>query len=131
MPIPRRTIPDAAFAVDFPLDGKPPRLQSDLTEKEVLALGYVTCQWAFLEHALFVDTLERAARLKVPIPTDVKNTSFARRLRAWRALTRGPRVRKVERERLSRLHNKIADLEKNAIRLRTGYGVGTTKRPTD
>jgi hypothetical protein len=33
-----------------------------LTEKEILALGYVTCQWAFLEHALFVDTLERVTR---------------------------------------------------------------------
>jgi hypothetical protein len=129
MPIPRQTIPDAAFAVDFSLDGQPPRLQPELTEKEVLALGYVTCQWAFLEHALFVDTLERAARLKSPIPTDVKNTSFARRLRAWRSLTQGSRVRKVERERLSRLHNKIANLEKKRHQITHGLWSWDYKAP--
>jgi hypothetical protein len=129
MPIPRRTIPDEAFVIAFPADGQPPHLQPDLTEKEVLTLGYVTCQWAFLEHALFVDTLERAARLKTPVPTDAKNTSFAHRLRAWRALTQRPRVRKAERERLSRLHNKIANLEKKRHQITHGLWSWDHKTP--
>jgi hypothetical protein len=127
--MPRRTIPDAAFVIDFSLEGKPACLKPELTEKEVLALGYVTCQWAFLEHALFVDTLERAARLRTPIPTDIKTTSFGRRLRAWRALTQGPRVRKAERERLSRLHNKIANLEDKRHQITHGLWSWNYKTP--
>jgi hypothetical protein len=96
---PRKNISDPTFLIDFPLNGQPPHLLPDLTDDEIFALGYVTCQWAFLEHAIFVDTIVRARRAKTTVPADTKNLSFARRLRAWRWVTQLPRIRSPEKQR--------------------------------
>jgi hypothetical protein len=50
--------------IDFPLNGQPPHLLPDLTDDEIFALGYVTCQWAVLEHAIFVDTIASGLTLE-------------------------------------------------------------------
>jgi hypothetical protein len=107
---PRKSTPDDLFLVEFSLDGTPNRILPDLVEEEVIAIGYVTCQWALLEHILLVNTIKLARRLRTAVPSDAKNKSFSRRLRAWQALVRRLRV-EARRERLLRLASTIANLE--------------------
>ena len=125
----RKPIPDTHFFIDFPLDGKPPLLGPDLTDKEMFAVGYVTCQWAFLEHAIFADTVLRARRAKVAVPSDAISNSFSRRLRAWRVVALRPSTRSAEKDRLSRLYSTIANLESKRHQVTHGLWSWDVKAP--
>jgi hypothetical protein len=62
------------------------RMEPDLEQKELAAIGYVTAQWAFLEHAILASTCDIADENKVPLPADAGNKAFSKRLAAWRRL---------------------------------------------
>src|SRR5258708_6830618 len=57
-------------------------VHTDLSEGELYAIGYVTVQWAHLEHALLLATVKLAAARKRDPPSDTFSLSFERRLRA-------------------------------------------------
>jgi hypothetical protein len=105
----QRQLPDNQVLIEFSLDGTPDRLLPDLIEREIFAIGYVTCQWAYLEHMVFAVTLQLARQSRVAVPSDAKNKSFSRRLRAWRVLIQ--RSKSKRKERLLKLASTIANLE--------------------
>lgn len=126
----RRIIPEASFTVSLSLNGSPHYTVPELTEREMTAVGYVTSQWAFLEHALFIDTIERAAKLKTGIPKDAKNKSFSRRLRAWHSLIQeAKRIRPAAKQKLAKLHSRIANLEAQRHQVTHGLWAWNAKKP--
>src|SRR5262249_43529712 len=111
---------DPCVQITFPLDGKPPHVTPDLTQDEVTAVGYVTTQWAFLEHVILVDTIRLAHKLKIQVPNDASNLSFTRRLRAWRTLVQQSRQRKSTKERLLKLASQFANAENKGHQITHG-----------
>jgi hypothetical protein len=64
------------------------QIEPDLTPEELQAIGLITVQWAHLEHSLLVRTFFLAESTNVDMPKDATNTSFAKRLRAFRDLAK-------------------------------------------
>jgi hypothetical protein len=56
-----------SFNVSIAVEKKS-RSRIDLEQNELAAIGYVTAQWAFLEHAILASTVEIAQTNGVRIP---------------------------------------------------------------
>jgi hypothetical protein len=81
----------------------------ELSDGEIYAVGMITVHWAFLEHALFLDTARRVNRAKLrSMPPDADSLSFDRRLAAWRTIVDATITRPKDRKRLFDLHQRIA-----------------------
>jgi hypothetical protein len=64
------------------------RLEPELSQPELAAIGRITVLWAELEHLLLESTIGIAEVVKVPVPEDAYALSFKKRLRTARALAK-------------------------------------------
>lgn len=87
------------------------RIEPDLERDELAAIGYITAQWSFLEHAILAHTAELARKNRTTLPTDATNLSFTKRLRAWRLMIQQFVTDPHDKQRLLKLVSKIANLE--------------------
>jgi hypothetical protein len=84
---PPKTVP--TLGTVFSLDGKaPPAYQITLTQEEYACIGRVTVQWALLETSVHSVTEHLCSLGGRPLPPDISNFSFARRLRALREVAK-------------------------------------------
>jgi|SRR5688572_19943412 len=86
-------------------------LHLDLTEEEFSAIGFVVGHWALLEHELFFRTLGLAQRKKISPPKAVWDTSFSKRLNAFRDVVRACVKSKSLRIKLLKLADRIGSAE--------------------
>jgi hypothetical protein len=102
---------DHFFGVELALQkGKAHRISPDLEEKELAAIGYVTTQWAFLEHAILDSTNKIATENGAPIPTDAFSLVFAKRLSTWRSTIEQFVSEPVTKDKLLKIVSKAANL---------------------
>jgi hypothetical protein len=120
---------DPSYRVMFMQDGSPCRIEPDLEENELTALGYVTAQWGFLEHALFTETLNLAEKGLVEPPLDASSTSFTKRLKAWRLLVEAVVTDTVEKKRLLKLASRIANAENKRHQITHGVWTWSLRSP--
>lgn len=105
------------------------RLALELTDAELQTIGYVTVQWAFLEHALAMRIVEDAEKANVPLPRDATNLSFTRRLSAWRILVEETAANGPERSKTLKLIDQIANLEQYRHQISHGLWGWDERRP--
>lgn len=105
-------------AIVFSTDGEAHRIDTELTQQELAAIGYVTVLWAELEHQL----LARSVELSGPgePPADVVSLSFKKRLRAWRALIKSNVPEEPKRLQLLSLATRIGSIERSRNRITHG-----------
>ena len=96
------------------------RFESDLTEAEIYAIGYMTVAWAILEHTILTITLDLADKANIPPPEDATSLSFKKRLRAWRAIIRETVENEEARSKLIKLANRIGSIERSRHRVTHG-----------
>lgn len=51
------------------------RIEAELEQQELAAIGYVTTQWAFLEHLILANTVELCSDTK-SIPADASSLAL-------------------------------------------------------
>jgi hypothetical protein len=103
------------------------RVEAVLEEKELAAIGYVTTQWAMLEHLILVSTIELCSDPK-SVPADAASLAFKDRLRAWRQTIEKFVPTATEKSRLLKLVSRAANLEQRRHKLIHGLW---TSDPTD
>lgn len=64
------------------------RLDFELTPQELSLIGDITAKWAFLEHSIFVSSLDIANQAGIVPPSEVTNNSFKKRYGEWKRLVR-------------------------------------------
>jgi hypothetical protein len=96
------------------------RVEPDLEEEELAAIGYVTAQWAYLEHRILASTLALSHQSGAAPPKDAANLSFERRLAAWRETIERFVTDKKEKTRLLKLVSKAANLSTSRHKLAHG-----------
>src|SRR5215831_3861869 len=101
-------------AIAFSLTGGADRIETELTQPELAAIGYVTVLWAELEHALLARSIELAGSAQPP--EEVFSASFKRRLRAWRVLIKANVSDEATRAKLLSLATKIGGIERSRHR---------------
>lgn len=102
--------------------GEPPGISiKEITVAELATIGEITLLWAFLEHAMLLDTarLSNIAKLK-EMPEDADNLSFKRRLAAWRQVISETIKQRARREDRLKLASKIANLESDRHKIMHG-----------
>jgi hypothetical protein len=97
------------------------KLEPDLESEELEAIGYVTVQWAHLEHEILVSTLALANGAERP--KNATSLSFEKRLEAWRVTIKRFVTDEKEKARLLTLVSKAANL--SASRHRLAHGLWT------
>ena len=105
------------------------RVESELAEAEIYAIGYVTVAWAILEHNIFAATLGLTDRANIRLPEDATSLSFKKRLRAWRVVIRETAENEEERSRLIRLANRIGSIERSRHRITHGLWEWDLSKP--
>ena len=96
------------------------KVEPDLEPDELEAIGYVTAQWAHLEHEILASTLVLSNGAP---PKDATSLSFEKRLGAWRATIERFVTDAKEKARLLKLVSKAANL--SASRHKLAHGVWT------
>jgi hypothetical protein len=99
------------------------RVEPDLEEEELAAIGYVTTQWAHLEHVILAITLALSYANGAAPPAEATNLSFEKRLGAWRRTVEQFVTDKKEKARLLKLVSKAANLL--ASRHKLAHGLWT------
>jgi hypothetical protein len=99
------------------------RLEPDLEQEELEAIGYVTAQWAHLEHEILASTIVLSYQNGAALPNDATSLSFEKRLGAWRVTIERFVTDKKEKTRLLRLVSKAANL--SAFRHKLAHGLWT------
>jgi hypothetical protein len=85
---------------------------AEMTGGELFAIGLMTVHWAYLEHAILLETAKLANRAKFKeLPSEATSLSFKRRLGAFRATVSQVVKTKKSRDRLLRLASTISTLE--------------------
>jgi hypothetical protein len=97
------------------------RLEPDLVEEELAAIGYVTAQWAHLEHEILANTLVLSG--EAAPPKEATSLAFGKRLDAWRVTIERFVTDKKEKARLLKLVSKAANL--SASRHKLAHGLWT------
>jgi hypothetical protein len=115
--------------IDF-TKGSGHRIEPELEQKELAAIGYVTAQWAFLEHAIFASTCDIADENNVSVPADAENTVFAKRLTAWRQLIEKLVLDANRRTALLKIVSKAANLAVKRHQLAHALWSWDTEDPT-
>ena len=108
------------------------RLNSDLLESEIWAVGYVTVQWAMLENLIFAESLALAKKLGITPPPEVFKLSFKVRNGAFRVLVKRACRRKKERERFLDLSQRASSLENSRHHVAHGiwdWDFGAPEKP--
>jgi hypothetical protein len=114
---PGRPLHESLLLVGHPIgkSGIPWHIAFDISEKEYMLIGSIVFYWSYLEHVLRERTVALAKLAKVPVPPEVNNTDFRRRLGAFRKLvettTRNATrrqwlnvVKRIERAKAGREH---------------------------
>jgi len=114
-------IPDQLVRFNLSLVDDRHRLEPDLLEEELAAIGYVTAQWAHLEHAILASTFVLSSKNGVTLPRDATNLSFEKRLVVWRATIERFVTDEKEKARLLKLVSKAANL--SASRHKFAHGL--------
>jgi hypothetical protein len=94
------------------------RIDTELTQPELAAIGYVTVLWAELEHILLYETVKLAGQ--APPPQDALSLSFKKRLRAWRSLIKTNVNDKKRRTMMLKTANNIGEIERSRHRITHG-----------
>lgn len=111
---------DPSYQIHFQVRGNKHKLFPDLIEEELFAIGRVTASFAFLEHALLMDSFAIIDRYRVkPFPEKILVVSFDQRLEAWRRLVRDYRRGKT-REKMLKIAKRIRRLQKDRNRITHG-----------
>ena len=116
------------FLVQLSLYNEPHEIIPELDEKELGAIGLVTTQWSYLEHAIFYNTCFIADKAQAPVPKDATNLAFKKRLRAWR-LSIEQLSPPDDKARLLRLHDRTANLEQKRHKVVHGLWTWDQKQP--
>jgi hypothetical protein len=73
---------DHIFKVLIDIEPHPKhRIEPDLEEKELAAIGYVVTQWSYLEHSILASTIELCSAKKTNPPMDAASPPSNRRPR--------------------------------------------------
>lgn len=121
-------MPDHKFRLVLSPRGEPNRIEPDLEEKEMAAIGFVTAQWSYLEHVILDNTLSLIPDGEQR-PSDANNLSFSKRLNAWR-LTIERYAQGSDKSRLLRLVSKAANLEAQRHKIAHGLWTWDSLNPT-
>ena len=113
------------------LDGKPHQVISDLDERELYAIGFVTVAWAILEHLLLAATAKVAHEAALPLPEDATSLAFKRRLRAFRALVRKAVTDEDNRNRLLGIATRISNCKRGRHQLTHGVWDWDARSPDE
>jgi hypothetical protein len=113
-------IPDQLVRCNLSLVDDRHTLEPDLEEEELAAIGYVTAQWAHLEHAILASTFMLSSKNGVTLPRDATNLSFEKRLVAWRVTIERFVTDENEKARLLKLVSKAANLSASRHKLAHG-----------
>ncbi len=116
-------------AIIISLENDRHRIATELTEREIYAIGYVTVSWAHLEHLLIIKTMELAEKAKIPLPEDARALSFKKRRRVWRALIKKTVKWPRTRENLLNLATRIGSTERSRNRITHGLWGWDTADP--
>jgi hypothetical protein len=98
-------------------DGFPFLINFDITQDEFYAIGVVTVQWAYLEHALFYRSRAIAKKAKMIMPRDTTDFSFTKRLRAFRQIVNACIKSTRDREYCLNVASAIGNAEGNRHRI--------------
>ena len=101
-------------------------IEPELGDPEYAALGKVTAQWAYLEHAMFVRTLQVADEVGQALPEEAEHLSFKRRFRAFRGLVEQNKETLPSADQLLKIADRIANLMDD--RHRVTHGIWSFKR---
>jgi hypothetical protein len=111
---------DPSYQIHFQPKRNKHKLFPDLTDEELFAIGRVTASFAYLEHALFMDSLAIVHRHRIkPFPEKILVVSFDQRLEAWRRLVRDHRKGRT-REKTMKIAKRIKQLQKDRNRITHG-----------
>jgi hypothetical protein len=95
------------------------RTEFDIDGAELIAIGRVITQWAYLEHGVYAVTVAIASEAGARLPDDALHTSFKRRLRAMR-LTVEEYFANPDKARALRLISRIANAEQDRHKITHG-----------
>ncbi len=95
------------------------RIEPDLIEAEIYAIGYVTAAWAILEHNIFLITSGLAEETGIPLPEDAKSGSFIRRLRTFRSVVLET-LGKKQAQPFMKIADSIGSMERSRHRITHG-----------
>lgn len=96
----------------FDLATRTTRTDFEIDDAELIGIGRVTAQWAYLEHGIYALSFMIATSEKIDLPKDALSTSFKRRLTAFRLLVE-EFFKGDEREKTLRLVSRIANAEQD------------------
>ena len=116
-------------AVIFPVGKGKPQIGTELDEREIYAIGYVTIGWAYLEHCLLAMTLQIAEAAKIEAPADARSLSFKKRLEAARTLIKQSVSAEKKRTQLLDILRRIGNLERSRNRITHGLWEWDIKAP--
>src|SRR5262245_29822873 len=116
-------IPDQLVRFNLSLVDNRHRVEPDLEEEELAAIGYVTAQWAHLEHGILASTLVLSYENEAAPPKETTSRAFEKRLGAWRVTIERFVTDKKEKARLLKLVSKAANL--SASRHKLAHGLWT------
>jgi hypothetical protein len=103
------------------------RIEAELEQRELAAIGYVITQWAFLEHLILTSTVELCPDAKF-IPAKASSLAFNDRLRAWRQ-TIEKFATTEDKGRLLKLVGKAANLEEKRHKISHGLWTSDASDP--
>lgn len=112
----------------FSLIDEQHRLGTELSPKELAAIGYVTASWAQLEHLLLDTTIAVAETANVALPEAATSLSFKKRLRALRELVREV-IEPEAQNRLLAVLSKVGSAERSRHRITHGLWDWLPKNP--
>jgi hypothetical protein len=113
-------VTDPTIEILFRVRGNKHQVFPNLIEDELLAIGRVTVSFAYLEHALLIDTLGMVVRHKIsPVPEDMVVVSFDRRLTVWKKLVSKYR-RGRARAKMLKIATRIRKLQRDRNRITHG-----------
>ena len=95
-------------------------IYTHLDQDELYAIGLITVQWGYLEHAILIRTIDLAHRKKMPVPKDAFNMAFKKRRRAYRILIETALKTKPIKEARLRVLSRIANLEQRRHQITHG-----------
>jgi len=86
-------------------------LQLILSDDQLIALGQIAAQWAYLESEIAQHTDLTARIHGLPVPKEIDYVSFDHRITAWRTTVESIKVAERERATILRVINKISDMQ--------------------
>jgi hypothetical protein len=111
---------DPSIKIELHINDRKHAIYPDLIDEELFAIGRVTAGFAYLEHALLIDSLQLLKRGQISeIPEAILGVSFDRRLKEWRELVRKYRRGSMQARQL-KIATRIKALQKDRNRITHG-----------